>query len=149
MTTPDDIDLLAKIREVYDELDPVPSQVLDAARGALTWLTVDAELAELTVDSLTETSAVRGNAGARLVTFEAQSLTVEVEVTETGDTRRLVGQLVPPGPAQVSVRTGNSAQTVQADSLGRFTVEGIPAGPVSLLCRQAESREIVTSWITI
>jgi len=151
MTSPDDIDLLARIREVYDELDPVPPHVLDAARGALTWLTIDAELAELTVDSLAVSAAVRSSSGPRLVSFEAESLTVEVEVGETGDTRRLLGQLVPPSPAQVTVRSASGEQTVEADSLGRFTADGVAAGPVSLLCRLAgpPDRSVVTSWITI
>jgi hypothetical protein len=151
MTFPDDTELLADIRDVYDQLDPVPPEVVAAARGALTWLTIDADLAELTADSLIDSAAVRSAGAPRLVSFEADGLTVEVEVAETGDTRRLVGQLVPPGPAQVTVRSAGGEHTVEADELGCFAVEGIAPGPVSLLCRLPDSpdRPVVTSWISI
>jgi hypothetical protein len=154
MTSADDISLLAHIREIYDELDPLPPEVVTAARRALAWRTVDAELAELTLDSLTEQAAVRSSTGPRLVSFEAESLTVDVEVGDTGDTgdtRRLVGQLVPPRPAQVTVRSASGEHTVEANDIGCFTAEGIAPGPVSLLCRVADSpdRPVVTSWIAI
>jgi hypothetical protein len=152
MTSPDDIRLLGAVRAVFEELDPVPPEVLAAARGAYSWRTVDAELAELVLDSLTtSTAGVRSTSGPRLVTFEADRLTVEVEVGETGRTRRIVGQLVPPGRAIVAVRWARGEQTVEADELGRFAVDGVPAGPVSLLCRLAEApeRPVVTSWVNI
>jgi len=151
MTSADDISLLAHIREIYDELDPLPPEVVAAARGAFAWRTVDAELAELTLDSLTEPAAVRSSTGPRLVSFEAESLAVDLEVADTGDTRRLVGQMVPPHPAQVTVRSASGERTVEANDIGCFTAEGIAPGPVSLLCRVADSpdRPVVTSWIAI
>jgi hypothetical protein len=150
MTSADDLSLLARLREAYAELDPLPPDVLGAARGALAWRTNDAELAELATDSLTESSVIR-SAGPRLVSFEAESLTVQIEVSCTGGNRRLVGQLAPPGPARVSVRSARGEHTVEVDDLGRFTAEGIAPGPVSLLCRLPDSacRPIMTSWIAI
>ena len=39
--------LLAELRELGRMLDPVPAQVVFAARGSLAWRRIDAELAEL------------------------------------------------------------------------------------------------------
>jgi hypothetical protein len=147
-----DAALLAVIGDVYGELDPVPPQVVQAGKASITWRTVDAELAEISLDSLLEGAAgVRSAVGPRLVSFEAPNLTVEVEIGETGETRRLIGQLVPPTPAEVVVRQPAGEQTVTADELGRFTVQNVPAGLVSLLVRVADATEqaVVTSWVTV
>jgi hypothetical protein len=151
MSSADDIELLAQIREVYDQLDPVPSEVLDAARGALRWLTLDAALAELTADSLAGSAAVRSISRLRLVSFESPALTVEVQIADTGDSRRLVGRLKPPGAAHVTVRSPRAEHTVQADESGCFTADDVAPGPVSLLCRLVGSpdRPVVTSWVAI
>lgn len=146
--------LLALVREVFDELDPPPPEIITAAKASFTWLTVDAELADIAFDSLLDVSpGVRSTAGPRLVSFEAAALTVEVEIGETGGSRRLVGQLVPPSEAEIVVRHGNGEISAHADELGRFTVDGVPVGPVSLLVRGASATEIegtvVTSWVSI
>src|SRR6202165_46621 len=98
--------LLAELRQLGRKLDPVPAEVLFAARGSLAWRRVDAELADLSFDSLVdgdlELAGVRsGDDSVRLVSFDGPDLTVEVEVAAVGDHRRLVGQLVPPQAATI------------------------------------------------
>lgn len=150
-TLPEDTDLLAALRGIWEQVDPVPEHVLDAARGAFAWRDIDAELAELVLDSRLTDAGVRSAEGPRLLTFEAPGLTIEVEVGATATGRNLVGQLVPPGPATVTVRCNGPDRTLEADDLGRFSAVGVPAGPVSLLCRRAadESAGLATSWVTI
>ena len=46
--------LLAELRQFGRMLDPVPAQVLFAARGSLAWRRLDADLAELSFDSLVD-----------------------------------------------------------------------------------------------
>ncbi|KWW99807.1 hypothetical protein C3Y87_07210 [Carbonactinospora thermoautotrophica] len=143
-------ELLDELRELLNEIDPVPAEVVEAAKASFTWRTVDAELAELTEDSaLAEAAGIRGPGGPRLLTFEAPDLTVVVEVSAIGDRRRMLGQLVPPYAAEVEVRHRDGTETVSADDLGRFTVEQVPAGPVSFACRSASRRTVVTSWVTV
>jgi hypothetical protein len=140
----------ATLRSVVDRADPVPSTVIDAARAAYTWRSVDAELAELTTDSAMAAAGVRSSFAPRLLTFEGAGVEVEVEVAQTGSTRRLSGQLVPVGPAQVTVRWSGGSWEATADDLGRFAVESVPAGSVSLLVlRIGAEHPIVTSWISI
>lgn len=44
-------ELLAGLARAVGLADPVPAEALEAARASLTWLRVDAELAELLADS--------------------------------------------------------------------------------------------------
>lgn len=157
MAEPSSDPTFATLRSVIDHADPVPAAVLEAARAAYTWRTIDAELAELTADSAMPATdsamagaGVRSSSAPRLLTFEGAGIEVEVEVAQTGQTRRLAGQLVPVGAAQVTVRWAGGTQETTADDLGRFTVEQIPAGSVSLTVqREGAQHPVVTSWVSI
>lgn len=145
-------ELLAAIAEFFDDIDPVPEHVLAAAKGSLTWRTIDAELAELIEDTaLLAGTSVRGTLGPRLLTFSAAEVSVVVEVAEVGSTRRLIGQLGDPRSAAIEVRFRDGTTWVEADQLGRFVVDGVSAGPVSLVCRfpDGDTAPLVTDWVTL
>jgi hypothetical protein len=155
----DDDALLAQLRHVVGQVDPVPEAVQIAARAAIEWRTLDAELAALVHDSAVEEAAlaIRGAAATapRALTFEAGDLTIEVEaetVDEAGGLC-LVGQLLPPQAADVTVRHGDELVAVRADERGRFAAYGVARGPVSLRCRLDDqtgtSRLVETAWLTI
>jgi hypothetical protein len=150
MSEPSTDPTFVALRSVIDRADPVPSAVVEAARAAYTWRTIDAELAELTADSAMASAGIRSSSAPRLLTFEGLGIEVEVEVAQTGTTRRLTGQVVPVGAAQVTVRSADATLDVAADDLGRFTVEGIPSGAISLsVLRAGAEHPIVTSWVSI
>jgi hypothetical protein len=152
---PADRELLAQVKEMLDETDPVPEFLIDAARGTYTWRTIDAELAELTDDSLLEGTAVRSSRAPRLLTFTAEAATLVIEVAEhvrgASPGRRLWGQVLSPRPAEVDVRHADGTVSVTADEFGRFRAEAVPPGPISLACRfgGALKPQLVTSWVTI
>lgn len=118
-----------------------------------------AEQARLTFDSQTRGTtgarAVRSASSWRQLSFRASGLTIELSVTATGPSRRLMGQLLPRQPAQVDIRHGDTLVTVLADDLGRFVADDVPSGPVSIRCRlsapdaQESSIPVVTGWISI
>ncbi|GGM79201.1 hypothetical protein GCM10010106_27200 [Thermopolyspora flexuosa] len=139
-----------ELRRAAGMLDPVPEHLLRQAVSAYAWHTVDAEPAELTFDSHAPEQAalVRGPGAPRLLTFESATVTVEVEITECGDARRLTGRITPPRPAGIEVRRPDRRLHVQADELGRFSCEGLPAGPLGLRCSTAE-QTVVTDWVAI
>jgi len=142
--------LLAELRSVVERADPIPDAVILAAKASFTWRTVDAELAELVSDSLLSAAGVRSGAGARLLTFEGPGVEVEVEVADTGRTRRLTGQLVPVRAAAIVVRWHSGSVETQTDELGRFTIVNVPAGAVSLaITDPADRQTVVTSWVSI
>ena len=152
MTTPRGDDaLLGKLRQAVAQHDPVPDGVMTAARAAFSMAALDAELATLVYDSSfgdEDTRAlVRSTGGSRELTFEAPSLTVEVELH--AEQRRLLGQLVPPGPAVVEVRSPEHSLTVSADHLGRFAADDVPTGPVSLRCRSESGPLTETEWVIL
>ena len=146
--------LLDALREVVRKADPVPSDVEDAARATFTWRTIDAELAELAYDSLLDDdrlAGVRGDSAPRALTFEGPSFGVELEVAEDGGLRRLLGQLVPPGPAQIEVRHSGGLLRLAADAVGRFAASGVAPGPVSLRCivQGSDGPPLETAWVTV
>lgn len=147
--------LLATLRDVAGRADPPPAQVVDAARAAFAWRTVDAELAELSYDSTADDKELAGLRGpgtatGRLLSFASGDMTVEIEVSAAGGTARLVGQLLPGQPARVEARYPGGTVTTEADELGRFAVEDLPAGPLSLRCHLAGgARPVSTEWFVV
>jgi hypothetical protein len=129
--------------------------LLEAAVGAFAWRTIDADLAELIFDSLVdhdEAALVRGTGHGRMLSFRASTLTIDVEVTRTGNSRMLVGQLVPPQSATVDIRQADSVVTIEADELGRFRAGSLQVGPISLRCRlgaETVRPSVVTDWVAI
>jgi len=148
-------DLEEELRRVVAQIDSVPTALLEAAVGAFTWRTIDSDLAELVFDSLVDqhdAALVRGSTDARMLSFRASTVTIEVEVTSTGDSRMLVGQIVPPQSATVDICQGDSVTTLEADELGRFTAGPLHAGPTSLRCSfggDSPQPSVATDWVAI
>ncbi len=152
---PDDTGLESELRRVIGRLDGVPPPLLQAAVDSFSWRAIDAELAELAFDSLVSQdrdAAVRGPQPARLLSFEAGGLTIDVEISGTGSARTLIGQIVPPQRASVELRRGDDATSLEADELGRFSSGPLGPGPLSLRCTvgtDPDRRSVVTEWITM
>jgi hypothetical protein len=150
----DDETLLEELRALVGRLDPVPPSVLEGARAAYTWRTIDAELIELTRDSATEAPAepalVRAVTGPRLLVFESDRISIEVEVSVESDGKlRLVGQLVPPARAAIEVEQPDGKVATESDELGRFMIKGLSPGPTRLRCRPFGAdggRSLTTEW---
>ncbi|MEV0587543.1 hypothetical protein [Nonomuraea sp. NPDC050310] len=146
MTEDDDM-LENDLRRAAEFLDPVPAALLDSAVAAFTLRSLDAELATLTFDSLAEAAAVRSGGGVRVLGFSSGEHQVEVELSFTDGSGRLVGAVEPPEPAEVVVEGASWSRAVRADALGRFTCAGLASGPLSLRVRLAAG-ELRTEWIT-
>jgi hypothetical protein len=138
-----DDDLLATLAELLRRADPPPAAAVEAASASLAWLDPDTALARL-IDAQ-EHASVRG-AAPRLLTFQVGEVSVDLEVTAEGYRVRLVGQLVPTGPATVSVQHRDGTTDVQADELGRFVVGDVASGLVRLTCTPDDSPRFRTEW---
>jgi len=144
--------LLADLAALLGRVDPVPPEVTLAARSAFAWRALDDELAELLYDSAVDEAplaGVRSAGGPRMLSFGGADLTVELEVAPDGPARRLVGQLVPPGQAEIEIRHQAGSLETAADELGRFAIGGVPAGPMSIRCRSAKGQAVSTAWVTV
>lgn len=148
-------DLLAELRLLANDVDPVPPEVTAFADAALGWRRIDAVLAELLSDSLLESRAAAltrsGVARARSVTFAASDVEIGVEIRDEDSGVVMLGQLAPPAAASVDVQRGDSSivATVEADALGRFRIELGEGGRIRLRLRRASQPPVETSWITI
>ena len=142
--------LLAAVRAAQEEHDPVPPDVLAAAKGSYAWRTIDAELAELVEDTALDALAgVRGTEAPRLLTFLAGPATLMLEVTSEGAARRVLGQVAGAAAGSVEVRHRDGRVTVPCDALGRFEASDVPAGPLSIGCAVDGVGTVVTSWVTV
>jgi hypothetical protein len=131
-----------------------PASVTEAAKAALTWLRVDAELAELLSDSAldAEPALARGAAVVRSVSFSAGETIVELEVHPDGERRTLLGQLSPAAQRPIVVQQADGAElaTALSDELGRFRITLDGGGTVRLRIADGDAdTAIETAWIPI
>jgi hypothetical protein len=131
-----------------------PAHVTEAAKAALTWLRVDAELAELLSDSAldAEPALARGAAVVRSVSFSAGETIVDLEVHPDGERRTLLGQLSPAAASAIEIQHADGSDSAAADSdeLGRFRITLERGGTVRLRITGDEAGTTVeTAWIPI
>ena len=148
----DDDQLLAALAEALRSEQSVPAEFIAIGKAAFSWRDIDAELAILTYDSAfegaeAELAGARSEpASLRYLTFASGELTVEIDVTVDA----ILGQLVPPGPGRVEVRTADGALiTAVIDQGGGFTIRPVPRGSFRLYCHSANGASIVTNWLVL
>jgi hypothetical protein len=152
VTTPrwdDDQCLLDDLTQAWREVAPTAAALTTRAQAAYSWRTVDAELllASLNFDSAVEVTSTRsagaGGEGPRLLVFSSSPLSMELEVLPD----QLVGQLVPPGAADIVVETeAGTSLRVSSDERGFFLVTPLPDSPMRLRCDTPTGR-LVTDWV--
>jgi hypothetical protein len=158
MTSAADMTLLVGLGRVLDRLDPVPPDCMDQARQLFSWRSVDAELAELSFDSLLDRDlalAVRSGESVlepRMLGFGAvvdgEDLSIEIEVSATDGQCAMVGQLDPPGATSIGVEARDGeVLDVPVDEMGRFVVRPVPNGPLRLRIDHA-GHLVHTTWVT-
>ncbi len=121
-----DEELLRRLGEVFERYDPVPVGIGAAAvRAGVLAGSVSSALA-LVADG--DVDGVRG-VGGRLLGFAwpggRVDVQIDVGVRLTGLVSGLMGSLW--------VRWPGGSRLVSVDSAGRFVVDGLPAGPLSLV----------------
>lgn len=146
----DDEALLAELREALTGAAPVPPDFTAAARAAMAWRTIDADLllAELAYDSSVDAAlATRAGPGtaSRMLVFDGAGYRLEAEVGADG----IVGQVLPVDGGMVGCQTadGTFDETV-IDEVGFFTLRAPAGGPVRLHV-QLDGQAIATSWVNL
>jgi hypothetical protein len=148
---PDDEELLAALGDAMRARQAVPEWFVETGKNAYAWHNIDAELAQLTYDSDSETdrgaaAAVRSeSASIRALTFTSARLSIELEVASDS----LLGQIVPPRPGTLEVHTTAGVTSWPVDEIGCFTVAPIPASPFRIRCRTEDGADVLTGWITL
>lgn len=159
---PEDDALLARLRAVAAEVDPVPADVRALASAALALRDLDAELAVLVHDSedlddrAQELVGVRGSADdVRLLSYDAPALGVELQVVQRGDRRDVLGQVVGETVALVletaptGAGTGTTDHPLVPDADGLFRLDDLPAGRFRVRLRTPGGLTVLTPWTTL
>jgi hypothetical protein len=141
--------IMSLLRRGLDQSDPVPPDVTSFAKAALSWRTIDAELAQLSYDSTDETTSatVRSTASARIVGFETGEWMIDLE--HDAASGELRGQIQPAGRLEIELHVVGAVLATETDDLGRFTFEGVEAGPVALVIRVDGGEAVKTEWIVL
>lgn len=126
----------AALRAVLGMVDRVPQAARQAANDAIRWRDLDADLARLTADAGLGLAHLRGGQ-PRLLTFRSGQTIIELEVSASEGLARLLGQLDPPGEAEVTVESAGQARTTRADAQGRFAVADLRPGWMRVVVAQA------------
>lgn len=150
-----DEELLVALGQALRSRWAVPAELIDAGRKAFAWHNIGAEIATLIYDS----SHLRGDALAtraegasiRALTFASTNMTIELEVASDA----LLGQIVPAGPASISVQRQDGADTlvtageVSTDGIGCFSLDPVPDGVFRLRCQTRDGLDVLTTWVAL
>jgi hypothetical protein len=146
---PGDEELLAALGDALRARQEVPEWFVETGKNAYAWHNIDAELAQLTYDSLVDrerAAVVRSEAASiRALTFTSTRLSIELEVAETS----LLGQIIPPRAGTLEVHTTAGVTSSPVDEIGCFAVAPIPNSPFRLRCRTEDGADVLTGWITL
>lgn len=147
--------LADRLAGMLTEADPVPDDVLTAARAALAFRDLDTAVAALIRDSADEPelAGVRDSEPDRLLSFELPStpepITVEVQVGSVAAQRRdLVGQVAGAALAAAGLEAAGERRELQIED-GFFIARAVPAGPVRMVFTTDAGARIATSWVRL
>lgn len=133
-----DFAILGRVRQLFEQTDPMPADLPGRIRFALALRDLETEMARVAADDDVPVLAVRGEEHSRTITFESDSLIVMIRVGANPDgTARLDGWLDPPGPRRVEVSAAGQPLAVLADDDGRFAFGSVPRGRAQLTVRPA------------
>jgi len=144
-----DDDLMGELKEALEEARSVPPDLLEAAKAAFTWRTVDEELEMLALSydsAMADTALVRGvGSPERMLVFESEDLTMEIEVGE----EVLMGQVVPTRPGRAILEDPQGTlQETEADDGGFFLFRRPTTSPLRVKWTAGETR-VVTAWVPL
>lgn len=129
MPETDDRALYADLREMWERVDPMPTDLPARIIAALAAEDLDLELVTLTA---LESQAVRGE--AQVLECSTDELTLVVWISDQPDgTRRIDGWTE--GVEEVALLGENEARSAVVTGAGRFEFEDVPTGPVRLRLR--------------
>ncbi|MEP6979548.1 MAG: hypothetical protein ABJA16_02170 [Nakamurella sp.] len=142
--------LMGRLRGLADHVDGPPPLVTDLARAAFETRDFDAELAVLTADSDVDTLALvrsgETTTAPRMVSFEAHSVTVELQLDRQEIGMAVAGLVL--GPVEsVELETADGRTPVILDGRGWFRLDAVAAQHVRLRVRTGAGTVVTTEWL--
>jgi hypothetical protein len=137
----------ATLLAVLAVVDRVPEVALMAANAAIGWRDLDAIPGLFAAESEPELSHLRGTR-SRLLIFRRGQAVIELEVSSVAGIARLIGQLDPPGEADITIESAAQLRRTRADSQGRFCVVGLNASWMRVVVTGADQGggHTATEW---
>jgi hypothetical protein len=134
-----DFGLLDEIRELFEAVDPMPSDLPERIRFSLALRDLEVEVARLAQEDQPAVAA-RGTEQSRTITFDSDSLTIMIRIDANRDgTVRVDGWLAPPQRREIEMKTTADPLTAASDEQGRFVFARVPRGTAQLIVHPAES----------
>lgn len=126
------------LREMWEQVDPVPAGLADRAAFALevhdlTRDDLDLELLRLQAHGSELAGARGGGEPVRTVTFGSDSITVMLAISEVDGGHRVDGWVAPGGRRSIEVRTSAGTTQERCDDTGRFALPLVPPGHLQLV----------------
>ena len=154
-----DLANLAQVRDLFAHADPVPSDLAERIKFAITVHALHAEVAELMDSALLVTRGTDAKVEPTptdSVTFTAASVSLMVsagpsDADDADDRVRVDGWVTVPG-AQVEAVTTEGSSSVVSDANGRFVLDDLPHGPVHFVVTDPgndDMRPVITPTIQI
>ncbi|HEX5860071.1 MAG TPA: hypothetical protein VFY91_18325 [Microbacterium sp.] len=123
-----DAALFARLRAVWEEVDPVPVDLVDRMVAAVAVEDLSREYALLTLVEGAELSAVRGESDTLTLQFSDGTTSVLLHVTATESGHRRIDGWVDGTALAVRLAQGEREWSADAGESGRFAFDEIPPG---------------------
>ncbi|MET0672535.1 MAG: hypothetical protein ABWY37_03495 [Microbacterium pygmaeum] len=123
-----DAALFARLRAVWEDVDPVPVDLVDRMVAAVAVEDLSREYALLTLVEGSHLSAVRGEADTATLQFSDGTTNVLVHVTLAEDGSRRVDGWVDAPALAIRLAQGDREWSAEPAEHGRFAFEGVKAG---------------------
>lgn len=133
-----DATIIEAVREVHETLDPMPGDLLDRIKFAMSVASLEAQVAEIVSESAT--ASVRGTDYDRAdtVTFASDGLSVMVTIEHSGAARADIAGWSSEGHLEVELRERGRTRTTVADEDGRFSFAAVERGLVNFVLRRPD-----------
>jgi len=134
---PSDESVLAKIKALFEAVDPAPPDLAERVRFAVALADLEAEAARLVEEAAFEPTLTRGTPEeSRTITFDSTELTIMIRIDPNADgTVRVDGWLAPARACRIEVSLRDGALAVEADADGRFAFPSVPRSTVRFVVR--------------
>jgi hypothetical protein len=144
----EDLRILDLVAAIHRANDPVPADLADRVRFAMSMAALEAEIADLTTLPLAA-AGTRGSSYelARTVTFSGEHLTAMISIESVSETVRRVAGWVDNPAVRVELRTPAGTHSATADAEGRFAFDAVRPGLVHLVLWRtdlADARPLMT-----
>jgi hypothetical protein len=127
MTEQEDARMFARLRSLWNDVDPVPAGLIDRMVATVAADGLNREYALLTLVE-GQLGAVRGESDALTLQFSDGSTSILLHVTTTASGRRRVDGWVDTAAAEIVLTQGERSRSTSPEETGRFVFDDVPPG---------------------